>query len=96
MKLKEIIATSNWEAVRKVFLRNYPSQKKSILGYEFVYKKLRAKFPTISSMALYCNKSEPILKADNQFHDIYGIDGTKREDGKLEKFSLSDSKSLGK
>ena len=39
MKLKEIITTSNWEAVRQVFLRNYPSQKKSILGYEFVYKK---------------------------------------------------------
>ncbi|MFQ5686126.1 MAG: DUF6557 family protein [Candidatus Scalindua sp.] len=89
MKLKEIIATSNWEAVRQVFLLNYPSQKKSIPGYEFVYKKLRAKSPTISSMALYCNKSEPILKGDDQFHDIYGIDGTKREDGELENFSLS-------
>ncbi len=89
MKLKEIIATSDWEIIRKIFLRNYPSQKKSILGYEFVYKKLRAKSPTISSMVLYCNKSEPILKGDDQFHDIYGIDGTKREDGELEKFSLS-------
>jgi len=89
MKLKEIIATSNWEAVRKTFLRNYPDEKKSIRGYEFVYKKLRAKSPTISSMALSCSKGEPVLKGDDQFHDIYGIDGTKREDGELEKFSLS-------
>ncbi len=89
MKLKEIVATSNWETVRKVFLRNYPSQKKSIRGYEFVYKKLRSKSPTISSMLLDCNKSGPVLKGDDQFHDIHGIDGTKREDGELEKFSLS-------
>jgi len=47
MKFKEIITTSNWEAVRNVFLRDYPSQKKAIIGYEMVYKKLRAKSPTI-------------------------------------------------
>ncbi len=88
MKLKEIFTTSNWEAVREVFLRNYPSQKKSIIGYEIVYKKMRAKSPTISTMELFCDKGEPILKGDNQFYDIYGVDGTKREDGELEKFSL--------
>lgn len=89
MKLKEIITTLNWEAVRKVFLRNYPSQKKTIIGYEIVYKKLRAKASTISTMELFCDKGEAILKGDNQFHDVYGIDGTKRNDGELEKFSLS-------
>lgn len=89
MKLKEIIKTSNWEEVRKIFLRNYPSQEKSIIGYEIVYKKLRSKAPTISPMELFCDKAEPILKGDDQFYDIYGVDGTKREDGELEKFSLS-------
>ena len=49
MKLKEIIKASNWEAVRKAFLRIYPSQKKSIIGYEIVHKKLRAKPTTIST-----------------------------------------------
>ena len=88
MKLKEIITTSNWEAVRKIFLHNYPSQKKAIIGYEIVYKKLRSKSPTISTMELFCDKGEPILKGDEPFHDVYGIDGTKREDGELEKFSL--------
>lgn len=89
MKLKEIITTSNWDTVRKVFLRNYPSQRKSIIGYELVYKKLRAKSPTTSTIELFCDKGELILKGDDQFHDIYGVDGTKREDGELEKFSLS-------
>jgi len=89
MKLKEIILKSNWEAIREVFLLHYPSQKKSILGYEIVYKKLRSKSQTDSSMALYCDKNELTLKGDDQFHDIYGIDGTKREDGELEKYSLS-------
>tara|TARA_B100000315_G_scaffold84339_1_gene77302 strand:+ start:749 stop:1426 length:678 start_codon:yes stop_codon:yes gene_type:complete len=89
MKLKEIIKASNWEAVRKAFLRIYPSQKKSIIGYEIVHKKLRAKPTTISTMKLCCDNGESILKGDDQFHDIYGIDGTKREDGELEKFSLS-------
>jgi len=70
MKLKEIITASNWDTVRKVFLCNYPSQKKSIIGYEVVYKKLRAKSPTISTMELFCDKGEPVLKGDDQFHDI--------------------------
>ena len=89
MKLKEIITASNWETVRKAFLRNYPGEKKSIRGYEFVYKKLRAKSPTNSSMVLSCSKCGPDLKGDDEYHDIYGIDGTKREDGELESFSLS-------
>lgn len=89
MKLKKIITTSNWEEVREVFLLNYPSQKKSITGYGVVYEKLRAKSPTFSSMKLFCDKGEPFIKGDDRFHDIYGIDGTKKEDGKLEKFSLS-------
>lgn len=89
MKFKKIITTSNWEAVRKVFLHNYPSQKKAIIGYKNVYKKLRSKSPTISTMELFCDKGESILKGDEPFHDVYGIDGTKRDDGELEKFSLS-------
>lgn len=89
MKFKEIIATSNWEATRKVFLRNYPSQKKSINGYESVYKKLSYKSPTKSSMLLFCDICKPISKEGDKFYDVYGIDGTKREDGELEKFSLS-------
>ena len=88
MKLKEIITTSNWEAVRKVFLHNYPIQKKAIIGYEIAYKKLRSKSPIISTMELCCDKREPIFKGDEPFHDVYGVDGTKREDGELEKFSL--------
>ena len=89
MKFKEIIKASNWEAVRKVFLHNYPDQEKSIAGYEIVYKKLRSKSPGNSTMELFCNKGEPILKGDEPFHEVYAIDGTKREDGELEKFSLS-------
>lgn len=89
MKLKDIIKTSNWEEVRKVFLRNYPNQKKSIIGYEIVYKKLRTKSATIFPMELFFDKAEAVLKKDDQFYDIYGVDGTKRKDGELEKFSLS-------
>ncbi len=89
MTLKKVIAKSNWERVRQVFLLNYPSQKKTITGYESVYKKLRSKSPASSKMKLYCEQQEPTIKGDEQFHELYGIDGTKREDGELEKFSLS-------
>jgi len=89
MNLKEIIKSTKWDAVRKAFLRNYPDQLKSIDGYEMVYKKLKSKTPTISNMELFCCRGEPILKGDKPFHEVYGIDGTKREDGELERFSLS-------
>ncbi len=89
MKLKEIILGSNWEAIRKTFLHNYPDQEKSIIGYESVFKKLRSKAPVNSKMELVCEKAVPILKDDEPFFEVYGIDGTKREDGELERFSLS-------
>ncbi len=88
MKLKEIIKVTNWENVSEVFLQNYPDQKKSIDGYEMVYKKLKTKSPAISKMELFCHKGDVILKGDEPFHEVFGVDGTKREDGELEKFSL--------
>ena len=89
MNLKEIIKATNWEAVSKVFLYNYPGQKKSINGYKMVYKKLKAKRPSLSSMELFCDLAEPTFKGDEPFHNIHGVDGTKREDGELERYSLS-------
>jgi len=88
MKLKEIIKVTNWGNVSRAFLQNYPDQDKLIEGYEMVYQKLKAKSPTTSKMELICGKGEAILKGDEPFHEVYGVDGTKREDGELEKFSL--------
>jgi len=89
MKLKNIITASNWEAVCKVFLSNYSDQKKSIAGYKAVYNKLRNKSPKTSKMELNCYKGEPDFKGDEPYHGVNGVDGTKREDGSLEHFSLS-------
>ena len=89
MKLKEIILDSNWQAVREAFLLFYPDQKRSISGYENVYKKLRSKPVKDSLMTLYCDTIEPQDKDDEKSYDIYGVDGTKRKDGELEKYSLS-------
>lgn len=89
MKLKEIILKSNWEAVRKALLHLYPSQNRSISGYEIVYKKLRSKPLKESSLTLCCDKDHSSLKGEDQLSDIYGTDGTKRDDGELEVFSLS-------
>lgn len=88
MILKDIIKNSNWEAVREVFLRNYPDQEKLISGYEVVYKKLKSKSPAKTKMELFCVLEEPTFKGDEPYHNVYGMDGTKREDGELEKFSL--------
>lgn len=88
MKFKKIIESTNWETVRKTFLINYPDQEKNMDGYERVYKKLRSKPPTKSNMELCCELVEPILKVDEPYVEVYAMDGTKREDGSLEKFSL--------
>lgn len=61
MKLKEIIATSNWEAIRQVFLCNYPSQKKSIPGYEFVYKNRNLIFTNSFTKYTFANRLGLIL-----------------------------------
>jgi hypothetical protein len=89
MNLKEIIKAANWESVSRVFLHNYPDQKKSIPGYEVVFNKLKSKRPSLSSMELICDLVEPTFKGDEPYHDVYGIDGTKREDGEMERYSLS-------
>lgn len=89
MNLKEIIKSTNWADVCKVFLHNYPDQLESIEDYKKVYKKLKAKTPVISNMELTIGNGYPILDGDEPFQDVYGVDGTKRDDGELEKFSLS-------
>lgn len=61
MKLKEIIATSDWGIIRKIFLRNYPSQKKSILGYEFVYKNRNLIFTNSFTKYTFANRLGLIL-----------------------------------
>lgn len=89
MNLKSIIKTSNWEALRDVFLKNYPDQEKLISGYEMVYQKLKTKSPAKTKMELFCVLEEPTFKDDEPYHNVHGRDGTRREDGELEKFSLS-------
>ncbi len=89
MILKEIIKASKWEDVRKSILSNYPDQENVLKGYEIVYKKLRSKAPLKSEMVLVCELNEPFLKNDEPFYEMYGTNGTKREDGEFEKFSLS-------
>ena len=89
MNLKQVILKSKWQAVREAFLLLYPNQKRSISGYENVYKKLRSKPVLKSSMTLYCDTIEPQFKDDEVSYDIYGVNGTKNKDGELEKYSLS-------
>jgi len=89
MNLKNIIKSSNWEELREVFLKNYPDQEKLIDGYEMVYEKLKAKSPAKTKMELFCELEKPTFKDDEPYHNVYGMDGTKREDGELDKFSLS-------
>ena len=89
MTLKEIIKVTNWTDVSRVFLQNYPDQKKWIDGYEMVYEKSKTKAPATSKMELFCGLAESTFKEDDPFHEVYGVDGTKREDGELEKFSLA-------
>lgn len=40
-------------------------------------------------MELFCVLEEPTFKEDEPYHNVFGMDGTKREDGELEKYSLS-------
>ncbi len=89
MNLKEIIKSTNWTDVSKVFLHKYPDQHESIEDYKKVYKKLKTKTPVISNMELTIGNGYPILEEDEPFQEVYGVDGTKRDDGELERFSLS-------
>nr|NQU90357.1 hypothetical protein [Bacteroidota bacterium] len=75
--------------MREVFLQNYPDQEKLISGYEMVYQKLKSKSPAKTKMELFCELEKPTFKGDEPYHSVYGMDGTIREDGELERFSLS-------
>lgn len=51
-KFKEIIDNHKWPEVEKKFLKLYPDQKKSIIGYKDVFSILQKMKPTKSNMEL--------------------------------------------
>jgi Family of unknown function (DUF6557) len=71
MKFQDLIKNNNWLSVKMTLLNLYPSEEKSILGYENVYEKLFYLSPVSSDITIQV-KNEIDAFDEEEYVDVSG------------------------
>jgi len=90
MTLKEIIKGNKWEEVESTFLSIFPKQKRNIIGYNRVFKKLKGMQEEPNDMVLEPTKVTNDDSEEGFYIDVCGTEKTISKSGKkkTETYSL--------
>lgn len=99
MTLKDLVDKNSWTAIRKEFLKIFPDQKKSILGYKKVFNDLRTLTPSKGKLKklviITVDDEDDGTFSDGPWVDVYAQDcktkNTYHKDN-LERFALDFTK----
>lgn len=86
-KLFNLINSTDWDAVAKVFFKIFPKQKKNKERYETIFFELKNLVPENSDMTLYFNlmSADKDSLVDEDWVDLYFKNGSMRdEDSNIE------------
>ena len=83
--LRDLLARLGWPAVEAALIGAYPDEAERAHRYRAVYERLASLEPVPCDFML---RIEPRKDDHEQWLEVYGEDGSLREDGELERFAL--------
>ena len=85
MKLSELISRYSWPEVEPVFLQLYPKEKRKRKRPRGAFEYIQSLTPVDSGMRIYIEFQED---EEGGYHEVSGRDGSLRENGEEESYSL--------
>ena len=95
MKLKELIANTDWNQVKSSLLRNYPNSGQSMEAYQLVFDTLSSLSPRETKMRICLEQVFREGIDEEPYIEVFGKDGTLNKDlPDFRHFSKTASKEL--
>lgn len=83
--LRDLVGRVRWPAVEAALVEAYPEEAERVHRYSAVYERLVSLEPVACDLVL---RIEPRKDDHEEWLEVYGEDGSLREDGELERFAL--------
>lgn len=84
-RLHDIISRYTWQEVEPVYVQLYPEEKRKKKRARQGWEYIQSLEPAPSNMRLYIEYRED---REDSYHDVFGKDGSLRDDGQEETYAL--------